>query len=107
MGTIHLFLHPKRSRMFFGKACFRAFFTHFRSQNHFQGILGLYIGSKWAKNTCLSIPNGPGSLLGKHIFDPFRTPFWSQNLPIFKAFGDCPWAKTLAPQTPNRLKTLF
>ena len=38
--------------------------------------------SKRAKNTCLSIPNGPGSLLEKRVFDPFLVPKW----PIFKAF---------------------
>ena len=29
------------------------------------------MGSKWAQTTCLSIPNGLGSLLETHIFDPF------------------------------------
>ena len=28
-------------------------------------------GSNWAKTTCLSIVNGPGSFLEKHVFDPF------------------------------------
>ena len=39
------------------------------------------------KNTCLRIPNGPGSLLGKRVFDPFLTPFWSQNGPFSGHFG--------------------
>ena len=61
-------------------------------------------GSKWAKNTCLSIPNGPGSLLEKRVFDPFLTHFWSQNGPFSRHFGsfqepkpvatDSKWAKT-------------
>ena len=45
---------------------------------HLQSILGFSMGKntspwaeKWAKNTCLSTPNGPGSLLGKHVFDSF------------------------------------
>ena len=44
-------------------------------------------GSKWAQNTCLSIPNGLGSLLEKRVFDPFLTHFWSQNSPISRHFG--------------------
>ena len=44
-------------------------------------------GSKWAQTTCLSIPNGPGSLLVKGVFDPFLTRFWSQNGPFSWHFG--------------------
>ena len=33
--------------------------------------------SKWAKNTFLSIPIGPVSLLKKRVFDPFLSLFWS------------------------------
>ena len=44
-------------------------------------------GSKWAQNTCLSIPNGSRSLLKKHVFDPFLTHFWSQNSPISRHYG--------------------
>ena len=72
-----------------------AFLTHFWSQNdplprHF-GILHepkpVTTGSKWAKTTCLSILNGPGSLLEKLVFDPFSTHFWSQNNPFSRHFG--------------------
>ena len=35
--------------------------------------------TKWGKTTCLSIPNGPGSLLEKCAFDPLLTHFWSQK----------------------------
>ena len=45
------------------------------------------MGSKWARNTCLSIPNGPGSLLEKCVFDPFSTRFWSHNGPFSRHFG--------------------
>ena len=45
------------------------------------------MGSKWAKNTCVSIPNGPGSLLEKRVFGPFLTHFWSQNDPFSRHFG--------------------
>ena len=44
-------------------------------------------GSKRAKNTCLCIPNGPGSFLEKRVFDPFLTHFWSQNGPFSRHFG--------------------
>ena len=72
-----------------------AFLTHFWSQNDpfsrhfgiFHGPMSLTTGSKLAKNTCLSIPNGPGSLLEKCIFDPFLTHFWSQNDPFSRQFG--------------------
>ena len=43
-------------------------------------------GSKWAKTTCLSIINGPGSLLEKRVFDPFLTHCWSQNGPFSRHF---------------------
>ena len=52
-----------------------------------KGLNSVKTGSKWAKNTCLSIPNGPGSLLEKHVFDPFLTHFWSQNGPFSRHFG--------------------
>ena len=65
------------------------FFTQFCSQSGpFSRHLGIFHGpkhvstnSKWAKNTCLSIPNGVQSILEKHVFDPFLTHFWSQNGP--------------------------
>ena len=52
-----------------------------------KGLNWVKTGSKRAKNTCLSIPNGPGSLLEKCVFDPFLTPFWSQNGPLSRHFG--------------------
>ena len=53
----------------------------------FHGPKHVTTGSKWAKNTCLSIPNGPGSLLEKSVFDPFLTHCWSQNGPFSRHFG--------------------
>ena len=55
----------------------------FWSQNspfsrHFVTLEGpqwLALGSKWAHFTCLRTPNGLGSFLEKHIFDPFFDPF--------------------------------
>ena len=44
-------------------------------------------GSKLAKNTCLSIPSGAGSLLEKCVFDPFLTHFPPQNNPFLRQFG--------------------
>ena len=52
-----------------------------------KGLNSVTTGSKRAKNTCLSIPNGPGSLLEKRIFDPFLTDFWSQNGAFSRHFG--------------------
>ena len=49
----------------------------------------------WAQNghNCLSITNGPGSLLEKRVFDAFLTHFWSQNGPFSRHFGLFPLAK--------------
>ena len=77
------------------KRVFDPFLTHFWSQNgpfsrHFGSFHGpkhVTTGSKWAKNTCLSIPYGPGSLLEKCGFDPFLTHFWSQKGPFSRHFG--------------------
>ena len=63
-----------------------------------QGIFGFSMGlnvSPWAakkaKNTHLSIPNGLGSLLEKHAFDPFLTHllthFWCHEGPLSSNFG--------------------
>ena len=60
------------------------FSTHF---GIFHGPKRVQMGSKWAKSPCLSIPNGPGSLLEKRVFDPFLTLFWSQNDPFSRHFG--------------------
>ena len=77
------------------KRVFDPFFTRFGSQNGpfsrhfgiFHGPKRVTTGSKWAKNTCLSIPYGPGSLFEKCGFDPFLTHFWSQNGPFSRYFG--------------------
>ena len=77
------------------KRVFDPFLTHFWSQNgsfsrHFRIFHGpkpVTTGSKRAKNTCLSIQNGLGSLLEKRVFDPFLTLFWSQNGPFLRHFG--------------------
>ena len=52
-----------------------------------EGLNSDKTGSKWAKNTCLSTPNGPGSLLEKRVFDTFLTHFWSQNGPFSRHCG--------------------
>ena len=77
------------------KHIFDPFLTHFWSQNGpfsrpfgiFHGPKRVTTGSKRAKNTRFSIPNGPASLLKKHVFDPFLTDFWSQNCPFSRHFG--------------------
>ena len=52
----------------------------------FHGPKRVTTGSKWAKNTCLSIQNGPASVLEKCVFDPFLTHFLVLKRLIFKAF---------------------
>ena len=77
------------------KHVFDPFLTPFWSQNGplssyfgiFHGPKRITTGSKWAKTTCLSIPNGLGSPLEKCGFDPFLTRFWSQNGPFSRHFG--------------------
>ena len=77
------------------KCVFDAFLTPFWSQNHpfsrhfgiFHGPKRVPMGSKWAKNTRLSIPNGQGSPLEKRVFDAFLTHFWSENGPFTRHFG--------------------
>ena len=86
---------PNGPRSLLEKCVFDPFFTHFPSQNGpfsrhfgiFHGPKRVTMGSKWAKNTCLSIPNGSGSLLEKHVFEPFVTHVWSQNGPFSRHFG--------------------
>ena len=51
-----------------------------------KGLNSVKTGLKWARNTCLSIPDGPGSLLDKRVFDPFWTHLWSQNGPFSTHF---------------------
>ena len=80
---------------FLEKRVFDPFFTHFWSQNDpFSRHFGIFHrpkcitwGSKWAKSTCLSIPNGPGSFLVKCVFHPVLTHFWSGNGPFTRHFG--------------------
>ena len=86
---------PNGPRSLLEKHVFDPFFTHFCSLNGpffkhigiFHGPKPVPMGSKWAKNVCLSIPNGPRSLLEKRIFHPFLTHFWSQNDPFLRRFG--------------------
>ena len=63
------------------KHVFDPILTHFSSQNGpFSRHIGVFlgpkpvpIGSKWSKNTSMSVANGPGLLLGKCVFDQFLT----------------------------------
>ena len=92
MGEKKLFEHSKWSTSFWEKCIFEPFFFHFWSQNgpfsrHFGIFRVVTTGSKRAKTSCLSTPNGLGSLLEKCIFEPFLTHFWSQNGPFLRLFG--------------------
>ena len=103
MCSFHLFRHPKRSRIIFGKPHFRPILTHFLSQNspfsrHF-GILGgpqrATTSSKRPRNTSFGIPCGPGSFLKKVIFlhpvdlvDPFwHPPLWVTSCSLPRPTG--------------------
>ena len=82
-----------------------------------KGLNSVKTGSKWAQNTCLSIPNGPGSLLENRVFDPFLTHSWSQNGPFSRDFGifqqpkpvatGSKWAKTTWLSIPNGPRSLL
>ena len=77
-----------------GQRIFDPFLTHFCFKNSpisrhfgmFHGPKHVTTGSKRAKNSCFSIPNGLGSLLKKQVIDPFLTHFWSPNGPFSKHF---------------------
>ena len=45
------------------------------------------MGSKWAYFTHLCIPDGLGSILEKHAFEPFFTHFWSQIGTFLRLFA--------------------
>ena len=76
-----------------------------------KGLNSAKTGSKWAKNTCLRTPNGPGSLLEKRVFAPSLTHFCSRNSPFSRHFGmfhgpkrvttGSKWAKNTCLSTPN------
>ena len=86
---------PNDLGSFLEKHIFDPFLTHFLLQNNpfsrqlvtLEGPKWLAMGSKWAHFTCLGTPNGLGSFLEKHIFDPFLTHFLSQNSPFSRHFG--------------------
>ena len=82
-----------------------------------KGLNSVKTGSNWAQNTWLSMPNGLRSLLGKHIFDPFLTLFWSHNGPFSRHFGlfheakrmisGSKWAKNTCLSIPNGQRSLL
>ena len=82
-----------------------------------KGLNLVKTGSYWAQNTWLSMPNGLRSLLGKHIFDPFLTHFWSHNVPFARHFGlfhgakwvisGANWAKNTCLSIPNGERSLL
>ena len=97
MGGIVPLEHPKRSNIFFGepqdlfrkntfstKVCdgFGHKLAHFRGFGTLEGPQRLTLGSKSAHFPFVCTPNGPLSPLGKHIYGPFLTDFWSQNGPF-------------------------
>ena len=75
-GSFHLFLHPKWSRIIFGKTHFLPIFDLFlvpklpifKAFGGFGGPKWLAMGSKCAHFTCLGTPNGLGFNFGKTHF---------------------------------------
>ena len=94
-GSFHFFVHPKWSRITFGKTHFSPIFDPFfiakqpifKAFCDLEGPKWLAMGSKWAHFTCLGTPNGPGSFLEKPILDPFLTQFISLNSPLSRHLG--------------------
>ena len=86
---------PNSPKVSLEKHILDAFLIDFWSQNSpfsrdfvtLEGPKWPAMGSKWAHFTCLCTPNSLGSFWGKHIFDPFLTQFWSQNIPFSRHFG--------------------
>ena len=82
MGSFHPFVHPKWSRMRFGKMYFDPFLTFIWSQHSpFSRHFGIFGVPKWAttslkrsKNTCFSVTHGVGSFLRKVILLPLLDP---------------------------------
>ena len=87
---------PNGVGSFLKKHIFGPFLTHFWSQNN--PFSKAFCDFGVAKVTCNGLkrgsihlfvhPNGLGSFLEKHIFDPFLTHFWSQTTHFSKAFCD-------------------
>ena len=96
MGSKHFLSIPNGQRSLLEKHIFDLFLTHFWSQNEpFVGHFGIFLrpkrvtmGPKWAKNTCLSIPNASGSLVEKCFFPPFWRHFSFQSSLFSRHFGN-------------------
>ena len=79
MGSFHLFVHPNSPK----ESLFGPFLADVWSKQPFSRHFvtlewqqWLARGSERAHFTCLCTPNGLGSFLDKHSFDPFLTHFW-------------------------------
>ena len=114
-GSFHLIVHRKWPRIILENHILGPFLTHFWSQNNpfsrdfviLEGRKKLVMGSKWAHFTCLGTPNGLGSFLEKHIFDPFLTHFVSQNTPFSMHFGILGGPKRATTSSKRAKKTCF
>ena len=107
--------NPNNPKLSLEKHIFDPFLTDLSSQNspfsrHFVTLewpKWLAMGSKWAHFTCLGTPNGRGSFLEKHIFDPFLTHFLSQNRPISRHFGTLGGSKQVTTSSKRARNTCF
>ena len=105
---------PNGLRSLLGKHIFDPFLTYFWSHNGpfsrhfglFHGAKRVISGSKWAKNTCLSIPNGPGSLLEKNAFLTHFGPIFGLDTAHFQGILGFSMGQNTSPRAQNGLKTL-
>ena len=118
-GSVHLFRHPKWSRIIFGKTQFSAIFdpflTHFWPQK--KPIFKAFCEFGGAKMTCNGLQMGSFHLFrqpkwsriifGKTHFEPIFDPFLIANRPISKAFQDFGYNKTSHHDLKTRQKHLF
>jgi hypothetical protein len=101
----HLSVHGRSARITVGKPHFDPFRTPFHARSDpFSRVFGTLRGSKMVpvdsnrpQITHLNIPQGPGSLLKKCIFDSFWTLFQDQNDPFSMVLG--PFRRSKTAQT--------
>ena len=89
------------------------FLTHFLSHNGpfsrhfglFHGPKRVFLGSKWAKNTCLSIPHGPDHFWEITFLTHF-SPIFGLETAHFQGILGFSMVHNAPPRAQNGLKTL-
>ena len=70
-----------------------------------KGLNSVKTGSKWAKTTCLSIPNGLVSVVEKRVFNPFWTLFCPKST-HFQGILGFSMSQNPSPRPQNGLKPI-